>query len=194
MKQLYQSYWAARKRLQTEEATVSYLDTTNDTKYLKLFQKGKITAEEVAKKNHEEGLHYEVTILAEEKPISFLEIVHENNYIGVTFLDEVGRKYLKYQFKEVEPLKKLFLHEVWYYNYLSEDAINEDYRIHFAFDQEGNASYRKYDEINEKTLDYESKEPLDVSGLYEDYPEFGNYERLIKVERNMPLLDDMNNI
>jgi hypothetical protein len=66
-----------------------------------------------------------------------------------------------------------------------------DYYIHFVFDREGNAAYRKYDEIAKKTIDYESSQPFDVSGLYEDYPEFGQYESLIRMERNIEILDNL---
>ena len=40
-------------------------------------------------------------------------------------------------------------------------------------------------------MDYETKEPLDISGLYEDYPEFGHYDGLIRKERNMKFLEDV---
>ncbi len=190
----YRSYWATEKLLQTEEVTIEYLDTINSTKYIRLFNKGEITGEEVARKNHEEGLVYVVTILKDEKPLYFLEFAHENEFIGVNFIDEVGRNYLTYHFSEIEPKKVLFLEEVWYKYFPNEVTTDEDYRLHFVFDQEGNAAYRKYDEINKKTIDYETKEPLDVSGLYEPYPEFGKYEGLIKVERKMELLDNIDNI
>jgi hypothetical protein len=194
-KVIYQRYSTLGRVLKDESITIDCLDTSNDTKYFKKFQKGQITAEEVAKKNHEDGLHYEVTILEEETPIAFLEIVHENEFVGVKFLDEEGRDYLHYHFSEIEPKKKLFLEELWFYHFKEEDtSSNSDYRLHFVFDQEGNISYRKYDEINKKTIDYETKEPLDISGLYEDYPEFGHYDGLIKIERNMELLDNMDNI
>ena len=190
----YQGYWASEKLFQTEEDTIDNLDLINDTKYLRLFKKGEITVEEIAHKNHNDGLLYEVTILEDDRPINFLEITHKNNFIGVQFIDEEGRNYLTYHFKEIESKKVVFLREVWYYYFPNEEATNEDYRLHFVFDQEGNAAYRKYDEINKKTIDYETKEPLNVSGLYESYPEFGKYEGLIKVERKMELLDNIKNV
>ena len=63
----------------------------------------------------------------------------------------------------------------------------ESYRLHFIFNEDGNVSHRKYDEVNKKFFDYESKEPSDISGLYEAYPEFEKYESLIRLERNFPL-------
>jgi hypothetical protein len=148
MKIIYQSYWPSRKKIQSEEVTISYLDTTNKTKYLELFKKGKISVTEVAGRNHEDGLHYEVLILDNlNHPEFYLQIVHENEFVGVSFLDDAGREYLTYHFTEIEPKKKLFLREVWYSEY-SDDETNEmDCYYHFVFDREGNAAYRKYDEI-----------------------------------------------
>jgi hypothetical protein len=192
-KVVYQRY-IANGIILNEADTIEVLDISNGTKYFRLFKKGRITAEEVANKNHEDGLHYEVTIIEGDNVIAFLDIVHKNEFVGVTFLDEKEREYLTYHFNEIESKKKLFLEELWYYNFPNEENDNSDYRLHFVFDREGNISYRKYDEINKKTIDYETKEPLDVSGLYEDYPEFGQYDGLIKTERNIKLLDNMDNI
>ncbi|SES08740.1 hypothetical protein [Pedobacter rhizosphaerae] len=63
----------------------------------------------------------------------------------------------------------------------------EDYRIHFVFDEEGKINYRKYDDKNEKLEDYESNRKFDVTGLYESYPNFGEYESLIRIDRDLPL-------
>ena len=192
MKTVYQSWNAGYYELQSEEHTIDYLDTVNDTKYLRLFKKGEITGEEVARKNHNNGLMYCVTILDDDGvPYCALDIVHENEFIGIDFLDNNGRIYLSYHFREVEPMKMLFFREVWYTFYPNSEAKDGNYRLHFVFDQDGNAAYRKYDDLEHKTYDYETKEPLDVTGLYEDYPKFGHYDGLIRLERNIGLLNDM---
>ncbi|MDR0604547.1 MAG: hypothetical protein LBG80_09625 [Bacteroidales bacterium] len=187
---IYQNYWASRKKIQSEDASISAWDNYNKTKYLHSFEKGNITLEEIAYKNHVAGLHYEVIILEDEKPAYYIVFVHKNKFVGVSFLDNSGREYLTYHFDEVEACKKLFLEEIWYNEYLDDETENMDYYLHFVFDREGNAAYRKYDEIAKKTIDYESSQPFDVSGLYEDYPEFGKYENLIKLERNIDILND----
>ena len=194
MKCLYRSYFEAKRLVQSERSTIDYLDTVNDTKYLSLFKKGEITGEEVANKNHGDGLMYCVIVLEDDgTPFCALDIVHENEFIGVNFLDNVGREYLTYHFCEVDPMKRLFLEEVWYTFYPNSEAKDGNYRLHFVFDQDGNAAYRKYDDLEHKTYDYETKEPLDVTGLYEDYPKFGHYDGLIRLERNISLLNDMIN-
>ncbi len=194
MESRYRNYWSHKKILQAEEDTIQNLDIVNDTNYLSLFKKGEITAKEIASKNHEDGLLYEVTILEDNKPIVFLEINHQNEFIDVNFIDEEGRNYLNYHFIEVEPKKKLFLREVWYYYFSNAETNNDDSRVHFVFDPEGNVAYREYDNINEKGSDYEINEFSDVESLYEPYPEFGNYEGLTKLERQMTFLDNIDGI
>lgn len=192
MKYLYRTYFIAKRLVQSEQSSISYWDTVNDTNYLRLFKKGEITSVEVARKNHEDGLMYSVIVLDDDgSPYCSLDIVHENEFIGVDFLDDSGRIYLSYHFDEVEPMKKLFLREVWYSFYPNSEAKDANYRLHFVFDHDGNAAYRKYDDLEHKIYDYETKEPLDVSGLYEDYPKFDHYEGLIRLERNIGLIGDV---
>jgi hypothetical protein len=192
MKITYQNYWASRKLLHSEEATVSYLDTCNKTRYLKSYKKNKITLEEISRKNHYDGLMYVVSILDDTNfPIIFLEIVHENEHIGVHFIDNFGRDYLTYHFDEIELKNKLFLRELWYKVYSNNETNDMDCYFHFVFDTDGNISYRKYDELEKKTMDYESKNKFNIDELYEDYPDFGNYEKIIKFERNIDILKNI---
>lgn len=192
METIFRSYSRLGRKVQSEEVTIENMDTINDTEYLRLFKKGDITGEEVAYRNHEVGLMYYVTIVDDDNtPYCTLSIDHENKFVGVYFLDNVGREYLTYHFCEVEPMKKLFLEEVWYTFYPNSEAKDGNYRLHFVFDQEGNAAYRKYDDLDHKIYDYETKEPLDVSGLYEEYPKFGHYDGLIRLERNIDLITDV---
>jgi hypothetical protein len=192
MKIIYQGYWAYKKLLQSEEATISYLDTCNKTKYLKLYKKNKITLEEVSRENHYDGLMYVVSIFNHTNfPINYLEIVHENEFIGVHFIDKFGRDYLTYHFEEIEPKNKLFLRELWYKVYSNNETNEKNCRFHFVFDTDGNINYRKYDEIEKKTIDYESKNKFNINGLYENYPDFGNYEKIIKLERDIDILKNI---
>jgi hypothetical protein len=105
----------------------------------------------------------------------------------VNFIDGAGRIYLVYLFHEMNEARTLFIREIWYYHFTSQMAENEDYRIHFVFDEQGNVNYRKYDEKNKKFQDFESNKQFDISDLYEPYPEFGKYEGIIRLERNFPV-------
>jgi len=182
----YQSYWASAKKLQTEVQLIGRLDLLNKTKFKKKYEAGDITGKEIAQFYHEKGCQYELSIFEDHE--IFCHLVLFKDFMKVNFIDGNGRLYLIYLFS---PSKKhcdrFFIREVWYYNYTSESNSEESYRLHFVFDEDGNVSYRKYDEVNKKFFDYESKEPSDISGLYEPYPEFEKYASLIRLERNFPL-------
>lgn len=186
----YLGYWAERKKISIESHAVSKWDTWNKTKYEKKVENGELTSEEVARGNHNKGLGYEFCVFDEkhnEYPYCYVAVIPRNKHVGVSFLDFAGREYLAYQFHEVKEDRALFLWEAWYYHFTSESVMEEDYRIHFVFDEEGNISYRKYDDKNQEIQDFEGNKKFDVSGLYEPYPEFGNYDGITRLDRDLPL-------
>lgn len=99
----YQSYWAAVKVLQREAALLGRLDTSNGTHYKTLYEKGMISSEEIAQRNHIERLHYEFSVMKpghNPYPFCYVTIVPKNEHIGLNFIDEAGRNYLTYLFRE----------------------------------------------------------------------------------------------
>jgi len=191
MKIKYQGYWAIRKQIKKESHSVSKWDTWNETKNEKKVESGNSTSEDVAKINHEKLLGYEVIIFnhdEDEFPSQNITLLPKNKHVGVDFIDPGGRKYLTYLFTEIDKNRKLFLREVWYYHFTTEEAVKEDYRINFSFNEDGDVSLVKYDDKNQKLTEYEGKEPVDVKLLYEEYPEFGKYEGIIKENREIPFL------
>lgn len=190
MKIEYKTWLVSYKELNTEKGSVGRWDLWNKTKYKQKVEAGKLTSEDVAKENHANGLGYEFCVFENEDdefPYAYVTVVPENKHVGVNFIDPAGREYLTYLFHEINLDRKLFIREVWYFNFPNEQTEDEDYRLHFVFDKEGNVDYRKYDEVNKKMLDYEGKEKMDISGLYEDYPSFGNYEGVLQLEREFPI-------
>ena len=125
----YVSWLPNYKELNSEVGTQTRLDVSNQTKNKANVQKGKMTAKEVAEKNHKDKLHYEFCVLEEESstyPDCYVTVVPENEFIGVNFIDDAGRNYLKYHFEEVNDGKELFLVEAWYYHFTSETQEGED--------------------------------------------------------------------
>jgi len=185
----YQNWLESYKELNTEAGTQTKLDASNGTKNKAKVLKGQLSAADVAKQNHLDRLHYEFCVFGDDEdiPDSYVTVVPRNKHVGVNFLDQVGRRYLTYLFHEVKEDRTLFLREIWYYNFSSESTENEDYRLHFVFDETGQVNYRKYDEQNEKIQDYESNKLFVVDGLYEKYPEFDQYEGITKLDRDFPV-------
>ena len=191
MEVIFKTWLYGYKELNTEKGAVGRWDLWNKTKYKQKVEKGELTSQDVAQLNHKEKLGYEFCIFNEDNqefPFCTANVILKSSHAGVEFIDFIGRKYLNYLFGEsLRNKEELFLREIWYYHFTSESGENEDYRIHFVFDEEGNINYRKYDDKNQKFEDYESNRKLDVSGLYEPYPNFGEYESLTRLDRNLPL-------
>lgn len=186
----YVNYWDVNKKINTEKVSVGKWDLWNKTKLKKKVENNELTSQDIAKNNHDKFLGYEFCSFEDDNdqyPFCYVTVMPKNKHIGLNFIDYAGRKYLSYLFHEIKEDRTLFLREIWYYHFTSENGENEDYRIHFVFDEEGNINYRKYDDKNQKFEDYESNRKFDVSGLYEPYPNFGEYESLTRLDRDLPL-------
>ncbi len=190
----YINYLEPWKRINTEEASVYKWDIWNKVPRKpnsKKIEQGKLTSKELAEYNHNHDLAYEFCIFDEEYstdyPYCYCTVVPRNNHFGVNFIDYSGRKYLYYSFRTSEKyLDKLFLQEIWYYKFSDDEGEEQEYRIHFAFDEEGGYAARKYIDSQNRIEDYKGNRTLDVSSLYEDYPKFGHYESITRLNR--PLL------
>ncbi|MCX2449962.1 hypothetical protein OQX61_01645 [Pedobacter sp. PLR] len=191
MEIIFKTWLDGYKEMNTEKGAVGRWDLWNKTKYKPKVESAELTSEDVARENHNKGLGYEFCAFNEQSdqyPFCYANLVLKNSHAGVEFLDFEGRKYLNYLFgKSSIKTEELFIREIWYYHFTSEHGENEDYRLHFVFDEEGNVNYRKYDEKNQKIEDYESNRKFDISGLYEAYPAFGAYKSLIRLDRDLPL-------
>lgn len=132
---------------------------------------------EKAEKAHASRQPYGVLIGDPKAPTRFLEI--NNDFVGVGFLDERLRENLTYQFQEVEP-GKLFLSMATYREFQGDsDTVASGTTYYFSPD--GSMKIERESFSPHKLETSESK--ADVSGNYEDYPDFGQYDRLIRSER-----------
>ncbi|WP_395647347.1 hypothetical protein [Terricaulis sp.] len=136
---------------------------------------------EAARALHDAGALYTVIVGPAEKPRAFLEVSGETGYVGVNFLDAELRAYLTYDFQRRgdEPL---FLSGGSYAEFVGRTddvALWEQYR----FFKEGRVHVsrsRKADETEEV-----GERSIDVSANYEAWPDFGDYRRLLIIERDI---------
>ena len=132
---------------------------------------------EKAEQAHGNRQPYGVLIGDPKAPTRFLEI--NNDFVGVGFLDDRLRESLTYQFQEIEP-GKLFLSMVTYREFEGDsDAVTSGTTYYFSTDGSIKIERESFD--SHKLEMSESKE--DVSGNYEDYPDFGQYDSLVRAER-----------
>ncbi|MDR2235734.1 MAG: hypothetical protein LBE92_06395 [Chryseobacterium sp.] len=186
----YLNYWSARKRLNSETASVMKWDLWNKTKFKPKVEKGELTSKDIAFQNHNDNLGYEFCAFDKnhtEYPFAYVNIMPQSKHISVEFLDLVGRKYLNYLFGESKRFPdRIFLNEVWYYDFTSETTEEEEYRLHFNFNEDGNVKYTKFNDKIGKSEDFEANQKIDITNLYEDFPNFDEYDKIL-VEDRIPL-------
>jgi hypothetical protein len=136
-------------------------------------------------KSELENLHNErkpyVLCMGNDKdhPYCFIEINNDAMYVG--FLDEMKREYLGYAFEEKKP-GKLFLTEAIYWEFYG-DTDDRKQKTKYFFNPNGSLQIHQIDSKTNEGEILTAKNPVDVSANWEDYPEFGHYEKLIKKER-----------
>ncbi len=140
---------------------------------------GKKWSEETAQQLHENREHYGIVIGDTDDPECFIEI--NDSFVLVGFLDDLKREYLNYEFDEIEP-NKIFLKEAQYWEY-DGDTDEKILSTRYRFSPSGKLVIEKTDIRTNDVEISEAKEPVDVSSHYEDYPAFGHYEDITKIER-----------
>ena len=131
-----------------------------------------------ARRRHVDRKPYTAVIGDNEPPSHVVSLAPP--WVSVSFLDSSGREYLAYGFNEKQP-RRLFLKSVSYREF-EDEGDNPATFIMFNFDESGHVVIERRNmrtgEVSEKERDGE-----DVSANWEDYPEFGAYDSLLRRER-----------
>lgn len=120
---------------------------------------------------------YAVLVDSEQKPSCFLNVSH--NYVGVCFLDERLRNYLVYQFQAIKD-GRLFLSMATHRTFAgdTDKVVQGDSWI---FKPDGKVHMRK-EYFNPHRLET-ADTTTDVESNYSLFPEFGEYDDLIRKDR-----------
>lgn len=140
-------------------------------------------SEAKAREVDSDGGRYSVLIDSRTRPSCIVEIVHETDFVGVYFLDELLRSHVKYLFGR-QPDGRLFLTTVKIREFEGDtDRIIGGRDLVFSTD--GEVKAREFDAEETRT----GTGWADVSGNYSPYPEFGEYDDLVREERATNPLD-----
>lgn len=123
------------------------------------------------------------TTLIEDKGRPYCFINFNNKFVYVGFLDEFKREYLGYEFWEEKP-GKIFLKEVqfWEFEGDTDEKLNS---TRYRFTPEGELGIEKRNNKTREAVREYAQNKVDTSVLWEDYPEFGHYDAIIKIEREI---------
>lgn len=151
--------------------------------YANRWFRGKKRIIEQWEENHAREVHscggtYVAVVNRNDTPFCFLEISKEAVTVG--FLDHFLREYLTYSFRVLSP-GKLFLLSARH-AFFSGDSDKIITVTICYFETDGRVHIEEYDDKT-RTVESSDGESIDPSKNWEDYPEFGKYDSLIRIER-----------
>ena len=191
MKVTFRAWNHGYTELQSEGGTLSRLDGYNKTRYSRR-KKQEGLLELASREAHEQQNVYFATILNEDDS-PYCAIVSNVGYFGLDFLRDNYDDYLTFQYREqLNQDGKLFLKAIFLYEcYPGTDKRMR--RIDFTYTHEGGCSSviyqgEAYDGTFEMiTTEHPSISAEELEKLWVDYPKFGEYDQLIRLDR-IPLL------
>ena len=189
MKTIFNSTWIGN-HICTEEATLSQLDNYNKTRYSRR-KKQEGLLELASREAHENQEVYFATILNDDDS-PYCAIESNAGYFGLDFLGDKYENYLLYEYREDEHRGKLFLRVITLFECCpgtTEKMIRIDFRYthqggHSSLLYQGEAYDGTYEEIRTEHPPISAEE---LEKLWVDYPKFGEYDQLIRLDR-IPLL------
>ncbi len=199
MRIIYNRWGRGYKGFLSDEEALAGMDDINKTRFSKR-TKNTVTLEEAARWAHENRKLYFVTAFEKfpgpqcwaERPYAFMEINLLDNSGGaliVGFLDELKRVCMTYTFHEVEVGKRLFLSTILHWEFANPEDEKGSYFERVNFTTDGECFWYKKPGGQFSPLpgeQYEAAERMDVSKLWEPFPEFGHYEGLLRADRDIP--------
>lgn len=139
-----------------------------------------------ARQRDARGESYSVVIGDPDAPESVIEVVPENKYFNVNFIDGEGRTSAAYGFEKIDD-SKLFLAEVtlWTYPQGARSKSQASRVETFEFRPDGYAA-QTVDDSSSEQIETTEKINVSVEANWEPVPEFGNWESIARYDRGAP--------
>ena len=186
MRTIFNSTWVGN-HICTEEATLSQLDSYNKTRYSRRKKKEGLL-ELASREAHERQAVYFATILNDDgSPYCAME--SNVGYFGLDFLQDNYADFLTFQYRsDSEHKGKLFLKLISLFECYP-GTTEKKIRIDFRYTKQGDYSSllyqgESYDGTYEQIrTDYPPISAEELEKLWVDYPKFGEYDQLIRLDR-----------
>ena len=170
----------------TDEEALIILDSYNKTRYSRR-KKQEGLLELASREAHERQAVYFATILNDDgSPYCAME--SNVGYFGLDFLGDKYEDYLLYEYREDEHSGKLFLKVITLFECYP-GTTEKKIRIDFRYTKQGDYSSllyqgESYDGTYEQIrTDYPPISAEELEKLWVDYPKFGEYDQLIRLDR-----------
>ena len=170
----------------TDEEALIILDSYNKTRYSRRKKKEGLL-ELASREAHDRQEVYFATILNDDgSPYCAME--SNVGYFGFDFLGDKYEDYLLYEYREDEHSGKLFLKVITLFECYP-GTTEKKIRIDFRYTKQGDYSSllyqgESYDGTYEEIrTDYPPISAEELEKLWVDYPKFGEYDQLIRLDR-----------
>ena len=177
----------------TDEEALIILDSYNKTRYSRRKKKEGLL-ELASREAHDRQEVYFATILNDDgSPYCAME--SNVGYFGFDFLGDKYEDYLLYEYREDEHSGKLFLKVISLFECYP-GTTEKKIRIDFRYTKQGDYSSllyqgESYDGTYEQIrTDYPPISAEELDKLWVDYPKFGEYDQLIRLDRIPQLARD----
>ena len=170
----------------TDEEALIILDSYNKTRYSRRKKKEGLL-ELASREAHERQAVYFATILNDDGS-PYCAIESNVGYFGLDFLGDKYENYLLYEYREDEHSGKLFLKVITLFECYP-GTTEKKIRIDFRYTKQGDYSSllyqgESYDGTYEQIrTDYPPISAEELEKLWVDYPKFGEYDQLIRLDR-----------
>lgn len=188
MKTIFYQRWTSHKEMQDVETSISVLDGYNKTRFSRKKTGDSDTLLEAAKYAHDHEKIYFITVFEKDAPYCYLEI--NKGFYRVNFLDELLRLYLSYDFygRNYDETygNKLFLGKATFWEF--DGATDKKVKItDYMFSTDESLTIIERNQLTNEQIDSKARNKINVAANWEDYPEFGKYDSLIRKERDLKL-------
>ena len=174
------------KEFHKEHVCLARLDRYNKTRYSRR-KKQEGLLELASREAHERQAVYFATILNDDgSPYCAME--SNVGYFGLDFLGNKYEDYLLYEYREDEHSGKLFLKVITLFECYP-GTTDKKIRIDFRYTKQGDYSSLLYQgeaydgTYEEIRTDYPPISVEELEKLWVDYPKFGEYDQLIRLDR-----------
>ena len=170
----------------TDEEALIILDSYNKTRYSRR-KKQEGLLEQASREAHERQAVYFATILNDDDT-PYCAMESNVGYFGFDFLGDKYEDYLLYEYREDEHSGKLFLKVITLFECYP-GTTEKKIRIDFRYTKQGDYSSllyqgESYDGTYEQIrTDYPPISAEELEKLWVDYPKFGEYDQLIRLDR-----------
>jgi hypothetical protein len=166
--------WRMISDMSSTDVTVSYCERWNNKQKKPIFP----MSEDEARARHASGALY-TAVLGDHETRTVVEVFLKEGYVGVRWLEPHGKNEMRYAFRRTED--RLFLSEVAINTVSAEGKVvaAESTLIKPA----GTVEMSLFDNVNRTVKTAEPQVSKDVTAMWEDIPQFGDYASITRRER-----------